>query len=77
MAGDCPGCAHPQPRELKANELAIIPKVERNAIEATPGRPLICGYCGCVYLVNTPPVVFGHLNNPLTGKGWVRRANST
>jgi hypothetical protein len=72
-AGDCPGCAHPHPRELKAPEFELIPKCDRKLIESSPGRPLICGYCGCVYIVNTPPVVFGHLNNPLSGAGWVRK----
>ncbi len=69
--GDCPGCTHPSPHELSSAELGRIPKPIRTEIEATPGRPMICGYCGCVYKVNTPAVVFGSLDNPLKGKGWV------
>jgi hypothetical protein len=69
--GACPGCAHPRPREMSEDEQRSIPPRTLEVIDSTPGRPMICGYCGCVYKINTPPIPFGYLNNPLKGKGWV------
>jgi hypothetical protein len=69
--GDCPTCVEPLPRELEDRELRLIPRPARRLILSTPGRPFICDHCGCVYKINTPPTVFGHLNNPLKGRGWV------
>ena len=70
--GDCPGCIQPRPRELTPAELKRIPAAHRKEIEASPGRALVCGYCGCVHKVNVPVTVFGYLNNPLKGGGWVK-----
>jgi hypothetical protein len=74
--GDCPGCANARPRELVVAELDAIPKVDRKAIETSPGRALICSYCGCVYKINIPCVIFGYLNNPLKGKGWIKEGTA-
>ena len=69
--GDCPGCTHADPGPITDEMLALVPRSVREEIESTPGRTMICGYCGCVYKINTPPAAFGYLNNPLKGKGWV------
>ena len=69
--GGCPGCTRPDPREMTTAQEKRIPPQVRDAVNATPGRSMICGYCGCVYKINVPPTMFGYLDNPLKGKGWV------
>ena len=74
--GECPGCTTPSPRSITSDDQKKIPPPAWRKIDSAPGRALICNYCGCVYKVNTPPSVFGYLNNPLRGKGWVAQPSS-